>query len=45
MAYVVPSGTTKVHSVLQVAAEGLIASGKIDIFTPMLRIVARKPLK
>ena len=40
----VPKGTTKVHSALLTGADGLIASGKSDIFTPMLRIVARKPL-
>eukprot|EP00731_Ephydatia_muelleri_P031592 Em0023g99a len=39
-----PSGSTKVHGLLQTAASGLIAAGQKDIFTPMLKIVARKPL-
>ena len=39
-----PSGSTKVHGVLQTAASGLILSGQKDIFTPILKIVARKPL-
>ena len=41
---IVPKGTTKVHSLLVTCAGGIIASGKVDIFTPMLRIIARKPL-
>lgn len=40
----VPQGCTKVHSILLTAAEGLILGGKTGIFTPMFRIVARKPL-
>ena len=43
LVHVVPKGTTEVQSVLCTAADGLIASGKLDIFTPMLRVVARKP--
>ena len=39
-----PSGSTKVHGVLQTAASGLILSGQKEIFTPILKIVARKPL-
>ncbi len=39
----VPSGTTKVHSVLLTAADGLVASRKADIFSPMCRILAKKP--
>ena len=45
MAHLVPFGASKTHSVLLTAADGLVASGKLQIFTPMLRIVARKPLK
>ena len=45
MAHVVPSGSSKAHTVLLTAADGLVASGKLQIFTPLLRIVARKPLK
>ena len=41
---VAPKGSTKVHTVLQTAAWALIAAGKLDIFTPTFRIVARKPL-
>ena len=41
---IVPKETTKVHSFLNTCADGLIESEKVDIFTPMLRIVARKPL-
>lgn len=40
----VPKGTTDVHSVLLTAADALIASGKVGIFTPMFIITARKPL-
>ena len=40
---VAPKGVTKVHSVLQVAASSLIKSGRMEIFTPMFRVVARKP--
>ena len=40
---IVPNGTTNVHSVLLTAADGLVASRKIKIFTPMLRILAKKP--
>ena len=45
MAHVVPSGSSKAHTVLLTAADGLVASGKLQIFTPLLRIVARKPPK
>lgn len=45
MAHIVPFGASKTHSVLLTAADGLVASGKLKIFSPMLRIVARKPLK
>ena len=41
--HLVPAGTTKVHSVLITGADGLIAAGKLDIFTPMFRVVAKKP--
>lgn len=40
---IAPKGVTKVHSVLQVAASSLIKSGRMEIFTPMFRVVGRKP--
>lgn len=40
---VVPKGTTKVSSMLGVAAKSLVDSGKMEIFTPMFRCLARKP--
>ena len=40
---VVPKGTSKVSSMLEVAAKALIEAGKLDIFTPMFRILVRKP--
>ena len=40
---VVPKGSTKIHEILLVAADSLTAAGKRDIFTPMLKVVARKP--
>jgi sterol 24-C-methyltransferase len=39
----VPQGTTSTHTMLLTGADGLIAGGKAKIFTPMLRMVARKP--
>lgn len=41
---ILPKGSSKVHSVLLVCGDALIEGGKTDIFTPMFRIVARKPL-
>jgi len=38
-----PKGTTRVSSVLQQGAIGLIDGGKIDAFTPMYLLVGRKP--
>ncbi len=38
----VPKGTTKVHHVLEQAAEGLVKGGEKGIFTPMLFFLARK---
>jgi sterol 24-C-methyltransferase len=40
---IVPQGSSKVHNVLLAGADGLIAGGKTGIFTPMFRIVGRKP--
>ena len=37
-------GSSKVHSVLLVCGDSLIEGGKLDIFTPMFRILARKPV-
>jgi sterol 24-C-methyltransferase len=39
----VPQGTTSTHAMLNLCADGLIAAGKAEIFTPLLRMVARKP--
>ena len=40
----VPKGSTAVHSVLQIGANSLVESGKKNIYTTLLFIVARKPL-
>ena len=40
-----PKGTTRVSSVLQKGAIGLIESGKVNAFTPMYLLVGRKPSK
>lgn len=40
-----PKGTTRVSSVLQKGAIGLIDGGKMDAFTPMYLLVGRKPSK
>lgn len=42
--HVVPQGTTAVHSLLLNAADSLTEGGKKDIFTPMFRMVLRKPM-
>ena len=39
----VPSGTSMVHLMLCNAADGLIASGSQEIFTPMCTCVLKKP--
>ena len=44
MLRIVPQGSTEVHSVLLTAADTLTQAGRKDIFTPMFRIVVRKPL-
>lgn len=41
--HIIPKGSTKVHSVLEMAADGLVAGGEKGIFTPMLFVLARKP--
>ena len=41
----VPTGTTKVHSVLLTAADALTAARKTEIFIPFFRIVIRKPFE
>ncbi len=40
---IVPKGTTDVHSILNVAADSLVAGGRLGIFTPMFYFKARKP--
>lgn len=42
---VVPKGTSKVSSMLEVAAKSLIESGRLDIFSPMFRCLIRKPVE
>lgn len=44
MLHIVPQGSTDVHNVLLTAADALIQGGRKDIFTPMFRLVLRKPL-
>lgn len=39
---IVPKGSTQVHRVLELAAEGLVKGGQKNIFTPMLFFLARK---
>ena len=43
MMSLIPKGTSKVSSMLEVAAKSLIESGKMEIFTPLFRCVAKKP--
>eukprot|EP00008_Paramoeba_atlantica_P004972 CAMPEP_0201478642 /NCGR_PEP_ID=MMETSP0151_2-20130828/3419_1 /ASSEMBLY_ACC=CAM_ASM_000257 /TAXON_ID=200890 /ORGANISM="Paramoeba atlantica, Strain 621/1 / CCAP 1560/9" /LENGTH=367 /DNA_ID=CAMNT_0047859777 /DNA_START=55 /DNA_END=1158 /DNA_ORIENTATION=- len=40
-----PQGTNTVSAVLNQAADGLVAGGKTDTFTPMYFTLARKPLE
>jgi len=40
---VVPVGTTKVQSMLQVAAHACVQGGVTETFTPMYIFAARKP--
>ncbi len=39
---IVPKGTTEVHKVLEMAADGLVRGGEQGIFTPMLFFLAKK---
>ncbi|BGP39833.1 Delta(24)-sterol C-methyltransferase [Rhodotorula kratochvilovae] len=39
----VPKGTHDVQEALKVAADSLVAGAKLDLFTPMMLFVARKP--
>ncbi len=41
---IAPKGTTKVTTTLEDAAINLVNAGKMEIFTPMMLFVARKPL-
>jgi len=41
--HIAPAGSKKVHTVLCNAADSLVKAGKLEIFTPMLLFVARKP--
>lgn len=40
---IVPQGVSKAQRILLVAADGLVAAGKLGIFTPMYLVVVRKP--
>ncbi|MBS1623600.1 MAG: class I SAM-dependent methyltransferase [Bacteroidetes bacterium] len=40
--HLIPQGSTRVHEVLETAADGLVAGGELGIFTPMLFVLARK---
>ena len=40
---VVPKGTTEVQELLNQAADGLVAGGRLGIFTPMFYFIACKP--
>ena len=40
---VVPKGTTDVQDFLNLAADSLVAGGRLGIFTPMFFFKARKP--
>jgi len=40
---IAPTGTTQTHDMLCVAADNLADGGDLEIFTPMLFILARKP--
>ena len=41
--HIAPAGSKKVHTILCSAAESLVKAGKLEIFTPMLLLVAKKP--
>ncbi|XP_068647396.1 cycloartenol-C-24-methyltransferase-like [Aristolochia californica] len=41
---IAPEGSSRVQSFLETAADGLVAGGRKEIFTPMYAFVARKPL-
>lgn len=41
---VVPKGTVRVSEILNLCATGLVASGRLGIFTPIYFVYARKPL-
>lgn len=40
-----PKGTFRTHQILQLARTGLIKAGDTQIFTPMLLVVAKKPIE
>jgi len=41
--HIAPAGSKKVHTILCTGADALVKAGKLEIFTPMLLCVARKP--
>ncbi len=43
--YIAPKGTAKVANILEVGAKSLVNAGRMEIFTPMLLLVARKPVQ
>ena len=40
-----PKGTVAAHEILVEARDGLVDGGEREIFTPMLMVICRKPLK
>ena len=40
---IAPKGSVRVSKFLEKGADGLVAGGKLDIFTPMFLVVGRKP--
>lgn len=40
---IAPAGSKEVHKILCSAADSLVKAGKLEIFTPMLLFVAKKP--
>jgi len=42
--HIAPAGSKKVHNILCTAADSLVKGGKMEIFTPMLLFIARKPV-
>jgi len=41
--HLAPKGTFRAHQILQTARDGLVKGGDLQIFTPMLMVIAKKP--